>query len=552
MASDFPTSKATLRRILPGDYMDGSGTEIDLAYNAVATEIEAIEQHIGVTGSVVAGTIEKRLADTIAVADGAAAGFSAHELAADPHAQYLRQSDIPAGLISSQSVSLPSIGWDSNKYPITPSYSVGFGGSMRGSAGITPEALFDLFSVARTAPTNTYYVDIATGSDSNAGTSGSKFKSIRKAIDAGNTAAAPFKVFVTAGEYDRVNTFYGNPGTTPTQDCAFIAVGGTVVCGTWDSFTASADGTHTNTYSFSLTNVIRCLDLLNKNPDGTYNQLVNVATAALCNLRPGSWASVAGAIYVNRGDGAAVTTSNTRVLRQAPVLSLPNTAQVSVYVGGDKQDCGWEMHGSDTVSTLSQICTTVTASDKALVVKNCAFRHAGGFGAATARCVTVDSYPGIAAFFDCACSISASDGFNFKHTVPASPATACLTVNCSGAMFGETGSTSNNGWTLHNDVIGIDICGRYRASAGGTVHNINTSKAALIGTTIADDAGDRHFGGTINPTAVRAANTAEIQMYGCAVLQPYGLHLHARDTAVIVTDSDVARLRVAGNVTTRQ
>ncbi len=165
--------------------------------------------------------------------------------------------------------------------------------------------------------------------------------------------------------------------------------------------------------------------------------------------------------------------------------------------------------------------------------------------------MALDSYPGIAAFFDCECSVSSSDGFNFKNTAPASPATAFLTVNCSGSLFGEPGSTSNNGWTLHNDVIGIDICGRYRASAGGNVHNSNTSKAALIGTTIAEDAGDRHFGGTINPTAVRAANTAEIQMYGCAVLQPYGLHLHAADTAVIVTDSDVARLRVAGNVTTR-
>lgn len=518
MAADFPASIPSLVRVLPGDLMDGPGTEADVLHNALADEVEALATVIGVTGSTVPATIQARLANVV-------------------------------GLLQTQiSVTPLTIGWDFDKYPIEPTFAVGIGGRCKGSAGITPEALFDLFSIARTAPTNTYYVDVATGSDSNAGTSGAKFKTIKKAIDTGNAAAAPYKVFVTAGEYERLNAFV----SSPTRDCAFVAVGGTVVCGGWDTYAApSLDGTYTSCYAIALTNVIRCLDLANKNPDGTYQELKNVSTAALCNARPGSWASVAGTIYVHRYDGAAVTVSNTRLLRQAALFYMPNASQVSAYIGSDTDDCGWEMQGSDTVAALRQVTTAQTVTDKALVVKNCAFRYAGGFGVVPTGCVSIVSYPGIAAFYDCDFSASYSDGVNFKNSYSTSPPTVALTVNCTGYRCGKLGATSCNCYTSHNDVVSIDIGGSYKDSAGGTVHNINASKCALIGTTIADDAGDLHFGGTINPTAVRAANTAVIEMYGCTVDQKAGIALHAADTSSIVHDASIDTLRVAGNVTQR-
>jgi len=552
MAANFPSSLPSIARVLPTDYMNDPGKEADVLHNDLADEVEALATVVGVTGSVVPGTVERRLADVQGVAAGVASDLVDHAAATHPHAQYLRAGDVPGAMAALVGVEPSTIGWDYTKYPISPAFSVGVGGRCKGSAGMTPEALFDRFSVARTAPTNTYYVNVATGSDSNAGTSGAKFKSIKKAIDTGNLAAAPYKVFVSAGQYDRANTFVGTGAGTPTQDCAFIAVGGIVVCGSWDTFAApSLDGTYTNCYTIAVTNVLRCLDLAAKKPDGTYQELQNVATAELCNLRPGSWASVAGTVYVNRSDGAAVTVSNTRLLRQAAIFYMPNGSQVSAYIGSDTDDCGWEMQGSDTVAALRQIATSQTATDKALVVKNCAFRYAGGLGITPTGCVSVSSYPGITAFFECDFSSSFSDGLNIKNSYGCSPPTVCLSVNCTGRSFGKPGGTSCNGYTLHNDVVGIDICGEYIDSAGGTVHNINTSKCALIGTTIADDAGDLHFGGTIKPTAVRAADTAIIEMYACTVDQKAGLALHADGASSIVHDAALGTLRTAGNVTQR-
>jgi hypothetical protein len=71
MAAQFPSAIANIRRIQPGDYMDGTGTELDLSFNRLADEIEAIEAIVGVTGSAVSGTVEKRLTDATATSNAA-------------------------------------------------------------------------------------------------------------------------------------------------------------------------------------------------------------------------------------------------------------------------------------------------------------------------------------------------------------------------------------------------------------------------------------------------------------------------------------------------
>lgn len=521
MAAEFPTTLPSIARVSPTDYMNDPGKEADVLHNKLADEVEALAAVVGVTGSAVPATIQARLSNVV-------------------------------GLLQTQiSITPLTIGWDFDKYPIEPTFAVGIGGRCKGSAGITPEALFDLFSVARTAPTNTYYVDKATGSDANAGTALAKFNTIKKSIEVGNASGAPFKVYVTAGVYDRASTFAGTGGMAPTQDCAFIAVGGTVECGSWDSYTApSLHGTYTNCYAITTTNVMRCLDLTRKDEEGLFFELQNVATAALCNDRPGSWTSESGTIYVNRADGLAVTYANTRLLRRAVIMSLSNASQVSVYVGSDTGG-SWEMQGSDSVATLRQVVSTPSASDKAVVMKNCAFRYAGGFNDAASRCVQIDSYPGIVALFECDASRSVTDGFNVKNESGV-VAPMFLTVNCTGVHFGSTGAgTSCNAWTLHDDAIGIDICGNYKISSGGTVHNIGTSKAALIGSTIGYDRGDLYHGGSIAPTAVRAADTALIDMYACTITQNDGLALHADGASSIVHDAAPGTMRTAGNVTNR-
>ncbi len=66
MAADFPTSLAAIQRVLPGDFMDAPGTEIDLLHNQICDELEALQAKVGIDGSAVATSIDKRLTDVSA------------------------------------------------------------------------------------------------------------------------------------------------------------------------------------------------------------------------------------------------------------------------------------------------------------------------------------------------------------------------------------------------------------------------------------------------------------------------------------------------------
>ena len=64
--SEFPTSIPSIPRITSPttQYMDDPGFEIDLLHNQLADEVEALAIKVGVTGSSVSGTVEKRITDS--------------------------------------------------------------------------------------------------------------------------------------------------------------------------------------------------------------------------------------------------------------------------------------------------------------------------------------------------------------------------------------------------------------------------------------------------------------------------------------------------------
>ena len=65
MAANFPTTLPAIARVLPTDYMNDVGKEADLLHNEIADEIEALAAAVGVTGSIVPGTVEARLASAV-------------------------------------------------------------------------------------------------------------------------------------------------------------------------------------------------------------------------------------------------------------------------------------------------------------------------------------------------------------------------------------------------------------------------------------------------------------------------------------------------------
>lgn len=521
MAASFPTTIPAIQRVLPTDLMNASGKEADVLHNKLCDEVEALATVVGVTGSVVAGTVEARLAELQATSS-----------------IYGWQTFTPDG-----------IGWDYDLYPIAPSITRVDGRRRVGSAGITPEALFDLFSTARTSPVTTYYVG-PSGLNTNTGLSPSqKFLTLNKAVTSGNATGSPYKVYADASLYPRSSTFSGTGSTQITQDAAFIAVGGKVVCSPCDQFSAPSLGsTYTNCYEIALTNVERVLDLTRRSKNGRYDELTNVATAALCNVRPGTWASVSGTVYVNRSDGLAVTYANTRLLRTAMCMGI--SSQVSVFLGSEDGEGSWEFQGSDWASSIRvNVPSASPGANDAIVISDASFCHSGGLVSTAGRCVEISSYPGLVALFGCSATGSKTDLFNMKNNNNFAPPPAILTVNCSGVDTGEYPGTSCNAWTLHDNVVGIDIAGYYEGGAGGTIHNIGTTKAALVGTYVGMDRGDVDHGGTIYSTAIRAADTATIDCYAVSVWQPQGMAYHADDTSVVRLFGDCTwPARYSGNV----
>ena len=398
--------------------------------------------------------------------------------------------------------------WDNTHFPITVSvYNPPGVGRAVGVVSVTPESLFDSFSTARSAPSATYYVS-TTGNDSNSGlTSGTPFATLNKAVLTANAGGVPTMIRVAPGFYYRTS---GVLGISTTVDVAWMADGGRVTVSGGDNFTApSHDGTFTNTYSWARANVDKVLDTKQLNRYGNYGELVNVATAAICNVTPNSFASVSGTLYVNRADGAQPTTSNTIVLLSAGTVSgLPYVrTATNVFVGGINPGNGFDVQGASQNGAMDIYIASPTATQHVCVVKDSSFKYAGGIVNVAPRGVSVDSFNGLTALFNCRADANATDAFNF-HNSNAANGEYFICVNCTGFDNGRNPNTSNNGWTSHDNVVGIDVAGYYDGNRGGSCRSINTAQGWLVGTYVKNDQGDIAFGGSIPPTAFQVDNTA--------------------------------------------
>lgn len=433
-----------------------------------------------------------------------------------------------------------ALGWNASRYPYTLRLADMGPGPATGYCSVTPEEIFDAHSTARSAPGATFYVDVALGSNSNngltAGAAGA-FKSIWKAVQAANTAAVPTKIFVEAGVYSIADNFSnGVSAIQPLVDIAFIATStvngapytynyGRVTSGSFDLFAApSVDATYVNCYSYAVTNVSMVVDLTRNAPYGTYQELTQVTTAALCNTTPNSWALVSGTIFINRGDGVAVTNVNTRVYRSNGYnfrsMNSAAPGQLSFYFGGATDNDGFDFEGNGPMTGCltyqGQTTAGLPASKKALVIKNCAFRYSSNRG------LSVDGIDGICAVFNSDSGICWSDGFNFHNSPNGTNGEMhVLTVNCTGTDFGRNNTSSGNAWTTHETVRGIDLAGIYKMGRGGTVRSIQSSKSLLVGTYVENDLGDMTTtGGAVTPTAFQFDSPASAWLDRVKIVMP--------------------------------
>jgi len=100
-----------------------------------------------------------------------------------------------------------------------------------------------------------------------------------------------------------------------------------------------------------------------------------------------------------------------------------------------------------------------------------------------------------------------------------------LTVNCSAFSNGGQGSaTSCNDYTLHEDIVGIDVAGIYGSNHGKSIACIDTTKTYVLASKLINDYGDIPQGGTAQPTAISVADTAVLYVDSATIDQPAGTY----------------------------
>lgn len=457
------------------------------------------------------------------------------------------QGEVPAGL-----------GWGAG-VALSPSLTVDASGRITGSAGVTPEGLFDSRSWARANPTVTYYVS-GTGVDTNDGlTLGTAFRTIRRAIQAINTAAPAQggRVYIDGSNRNAFGFGQGwYTGTEPTAtrpvyDIALIGINGTPEIGPFVDLTGAAvDGTFPNTTSVAFSGAqipVRCIDMWQSDAQGVHADMEWRATPAEVNAEPGTWTLNAGKLYFQRRDGFRATTENTRVFLD--VVNVFLQTENDAYLENLKL---WGGRGSGALTITNQ--TVPESGNRYVVAKNCEFSYGGGTSASgsvqtlATNGVGVNSFRGYTMFFGCKAHGNWKDGFNWHNAT--APYHFALTVNCEAYDNGRAAETSCNGWTIHENVIGVDIAGRYSRSHGGTIHNIGTSKMYALGTVSTDDSGDIDRGGVLDASQFRSGDAAELWLDHVQVAGSGIGFITGGAGAIRLRDVPLSPLSRVGNITT--
>lgn len=346
------------------------------------------------------------------------------------------------------------------------------------AALVNPRALVD----QRIWSGPAYYVATNGNDTTGTGLSAAPVRSIWKAVQLGNSNGTPYRVMIGAGMYRMTNSMNGYPSgwptppvsalIEPTQPCAFIAHNGRVEHSAMkdvSTFPTVKDGTYGNCYVLPNTEgTRRVFDRLTFDQYGNFTELVNAASLAACDATPNSWYQSGSSLYLNRTDGVAPTFNNT--------LTLQNTYTAAFL--SNTSDLYFE--GIDFLGGNSGALHIDPVSTRNVVAVGCSFRYAGSsaFGISGLR---VRRVTGLCAFFRCFASGNSTDGLNFH--ADGSSGMYVLTSQCRAIANGVSPNTSCNGWTTHDNVIGIDIGGEYGPHLDGAcVHAIETTKSWLLGT----------------------------------------------------------------------
>lgn len=319
----------------------------------------------------------------------------------------------------------------------------------------------------------TYYVDKATGSDSNPGTSVSPFKTVFKAISTSRGSAPKVLVKAKGGTYFLTENFNNKP--PEATDLSIVSWDGLpVICSnenpniTPASWTLDSDSTYWASVAGYGYSEYRSSAWDAKIGDGfgDYLPLIPAVSIAACKATANTYFTdqAASRIYVHCSDNRAPDV-DVHVFEAwgAPgqYLDYPGAPAVG--------NCYFEnihFYGGAIAFTLQQTHATNTIT---AVFNGCSFRYAGiAYPQAVSSVGNLD-----VAFCDCIVSESHGDGFSYK-VYGANPAPRAIEISCEARKCGAIlAGTANQGSTVHD--------GGKIVRANGTYHYNENDQVADVG-----------------------------------------------------------------------
>lgn len=499
----FPTTLDDFTNPAPAMPTNSMTIPLSTAISQLNNAVEEIEAKIGISGSQVAGTVEKRLIDTISVSN------AAYSIANTGLSGARTAINVPDGF-----------GFDFAKLPTTLSLYR----KPSGTIEWTYDYLQGIPSGCKSAPLSRIIHVSNSGSSGNTGVgaylgdfSNAKV-SIGAAITYGNSLGAAYRVVVKSGTYLRNEAW----NVAPTQDCwiqGWIDETGVKPVSTANNdYTWTLDGTYTNCYKTTRSAALRVFDSTYTDAQGCYRELTKQASLSACNTNPNSWYTDGTTVYVYRQDGQAPTTVST-------LLMINVNVYLTASGGGDLYVSNMRFFGGTGAFTG---CPTKTAT-----LVDCDFAYQGGSALAIDALQILDFKQVVCV--RCRAYCAYKDGINVHANGGNIP--QLLTLDCSGWRNGAAGILSCNGWTTHDAVKAIDVNGRYYANRGFNIACVDDSTHSwLIGTNSAFSYGD----GTSPPCAYYFTNAGSYWMDSC-VGEQCEYNLWVTLSAQVKTHSCIAR-----------
>lgn len=299
--------------------------------------------------------------------------------------------------------------------------------------------------VNKNAVTKRYYVDVKTGSNSNAGTESAPFQSINRALRYGDAD----EIVVQEGAYGWTHGFSGFSQTKPFN---LIGKGKVLVGAHRDGLIWSQDSTYSNVYQANATSVIELIDFHNMNDIKFLDKVNSVEEVS----------QKAGTYFIDSSNNIYVRTHDDRVPDDQILTNMFSDA-VKIT---DTPKVYFE-----NVRFTNSVKLSATKAGNKFFAKDCFFSIGSGGNA-----LSIEGYD-YNILQSCVAKHATMDGFNYHVKNGILP--KVIEIDCIGFDNGRNGADQNNGSTMHDGGHIMRINGEYYNNGGPNVIDVNEGTVSV-------------------------------------------------------------------------